>query len=383
MIALLADAHVANHRRWGGPVVGGLNVRARECVDTLCAMAAQAWSHADCDALVVLGDLFDSPRPSPPLVRATIDALLPPAVTPGTHHLGDRRVIIVLGNHDRQTQHDLDHACAAAALHPQVVVVAKPTLIKLYGVDLMCVPYQAGLAFDWLTAGLAELADGMRNQIVPPLTTRRVVATHLGIWDDQTESFLREAHDAVGVGVVKWLMDMHHISALFAGNWHKARSWAKSDRLIVIPGTACPHNFSDQPELGKLVFYMPGANMMQRPSPMCTPLFLTVDAVELAEFDESMVHGARGLYVRARVQRGEVAAALAHRARLEAFTGAGRVVVSIEVVDGLARAELARASRRAVEDFRPEDHMDLAAVAEPGTAAGVVERLRAYRAGAG
>jgi hypothetical protein len=368
---------------------GGLNHRGRECVETL-RRAAQRAHDEDCEALFVLGDLFDSTRPSPSLVYETMRAL--------THNVGDMRVVIILGNHDRQSQHDVDHACASASLMPRVQVVTKPTIVGFKGLDMLCVPYQPGEANEWLTSSLAHFAEvGISRQV------RNVVLTHLGIWDESTPAFLKAARDAVGIGHVRWLLDAHKLDGLYAGNWHEFKLWGPRQQTLAgsvrdnpevgIPGTICPHNFSDPPGYGRLLVYdseIGLARVILTPGPR----FVTLDRIE--RFETVLDRDIRTLsfesrsYVRVTVGRGDLERALAARDKIAlsdhsvGIPSGHHYVVQIDVRDSDVRETVRAAARAAVasgDDL--SGYAALAAVVDPGTPAGVERRLAAYRKEAG
>lgn len=366
-VAVIADAHVANHRRWGGPVTGGLNARGWECVGTLRRASAAA-AHAGCSALAVLGDLFDASRPSPPLVYETLRALTSGGVP----------VVIVLGNHDRQSQHDVDHACAAAALVPGVQVVTQPTAVDVADVRLLCVPYQAGRADQWFPAGVAALC---RDR---PVKRPRFVMTHLGVWDDHTPAFLKGAHDAVSLGLVHQVARDCAVDGVFAGNWHAARCWVDDGWQVpvVIPGTVCPHNFSDPPGHGRMGIV--GPDDLYRDIIVESPSFETVDLVRLGQVAAlgaacADAPGERPrLYLRVEVDAAGVADAVALRAEVEARRLP--VVVHVEVAGDDARAQARDAARRVASADDASLAEEFAATVEaPGTRQGVLDRLAAYR----
>lgn len=369
-VAVIADAHVANHRRWGGPVTGGLNARGWECVGTLRRASAAA-AHAGCSALAVLGDLFDASRPSPPLVYETLRALTS----------GGIPVVVVLGNHDRQSQHDVDHACAVAALVPGVRVVAQPTAVDVADVRLLCVPYQAGRADEWFPAGVAALC---RDR---PVKRPRFVMTHLGVWDDRTPAFLKGAHDAVSLGLVHQVARDCAVDGVFAGNWHAARCWVGDGWQVpvVIPGTVCPHNFSDPPGHGRMGV-VGGQDALYREVVVLSPSFVTVDLAGLVRAvsslgevpDQADPADHPRLYLRVEVDAAEVADAVALRAEVEARRLP--VVVHVEVAGDDARAQAREAARRvATADDASLAEEFAAAVEAPGTRQGVLDRLAAYR----
>ena len=56
-VCFLADLHVANHKRHGGPVKAGINRRCQHVLDALESAYKRA-ERLDAKAVVILGDLF-------------------------------------------------------------------------------------------------------------------------------------------------------------------------------------------------------------------------------------------------------------------------------------------------------------------------------------
>lgn len=380
-LAFVADCHVANHKRWGGETVGGLNERGRECVNVIYRSSVVA-KERGCEALFVLGDLFDGSRPTPPLVAATVKAM----------RAGPGETVVLLGNHDRQSMHPNDHACASMA-QSGVLVVTTPIIKRYQDVEVGVIPYAVGEAKDWLAAGMAQLQEQWSSRGV---AKHRLVVTHLGIWDDDTPAYMKAAQDAVGIGFVRWLCDAHKVDAFMAGNWHQARGW-KSDSArgwpnVMIPGTLIPHSFSDPPEHGAVEIYDTGCTPPARTRiPLPTPLWWKVDALKDLGGTQSALRNhfsAREpcrAYVRLTVRQDELAQALEVKDGLVRQYGDG-IVAEVQVREEEARAEVkevARAALAAGRDDLAETYADLAKVEEPGTTAGVARRLGEYRKAAG
>lgn len=209
-IGFVADCHLGNHRRFGGPVESSLNRRCREGLAVFSRAVARA-SELKCDEFIVLGDLFDYQRPEPSLIAAVQRVMQ----TSSCH------VTVLVGNHD-QTSSSL-HDNALAPLFPIVKVVETPWRSSVSWVDLALVPFHPGgsAALTWLPDVLAELYKTDQAQGVP-----RVLGLHLGIADKNTAPWLRGAADSIEVGPLMELAQQYGIQAVFAGNWHDRRYWA-------------------------------------------------------------------------------------------------------------------------------------------------------------
>jgi len=173
----------------------------------------------------VLGDLFDTSHPEPQLIAEVQEIVK------------DIQLICLLGNHEQVSGTPGDHALGPLA--PVATVVEKPTILDLDEVELWAVPFRPGRATDWLPQVLAEM-QGSASKGRQPRSVR-VLALHLGLLDDSTAPWLREAHDAVPAHLVEDLMTEHDIEVCIAGNWHDRKTWKLGGgRTILQVGTLCP-----------------------------------------------------------------------------------------------------------------------------------------------
>jgi hypothetical protein len=367
-IAFVADPHVANYRRWGGEMVNGINQRGRAVLDVLQRCSREAQKHG-CDRLIVLGDLFDHTRPTPQLVAHTASALL-------AH---DVPVTVLLGNHDLQSSGPGDNACASLGLDEAIDVIDRPLRRGIAGMEMLFVPYAPGDASDWLTAGLAKLIPDA-TQVAYNAGKLKVLATHLGIWDDATPPYLKACRDAVGIGHVRWLCDAHKIQRVYAGNWHKAMSWDSRGDIepkVFIPGTICPNGFQepDQEKVGYMIILdgSTGQNLFVNiPGPR---FFTTRWSRDGKNFARS--NGGMGVYLRMIATRADLVAAKQWAAN-ESINGKHiEVVLDPEEYAGAEhRAQVAAAVRSGLSE---DDYSGLVQIEEPGTRDGVAKRLREYK----
>lgn len=200
-VTYLADVHLGNHKRFGGPIELGMNARCRE---TLAVFEA-AVDDPEPDTFIVLGDLFDTTRPKPQLiavVRDIIEINVP--------------VRILVGNHDQDSAHPGDHAIAA--LHE----VEWFDTASWFDWTVL-VPFQPGDARQWLPAQLERFY--VKGGYTDTDWTESALGLHLGIIDDDTPPFLQNAHDAVPIDLLLELCRRFGFRAIFAGNWHRHRLW--------------------------------------------------------------------------------------------------------------------------------------------------------------
>lgn len=209
-VCFVGDCHVGNHRALGGPLVAGLNTRCREVVAVLRRSVERA-QELDASAFVVLGDLFDTDRPSPQIVAAVQDAL-----TLGGE--ADIPVWLLLGNHDMTSATPGDHALAPLDGYGLIKVVECPKVITTGGVALVMVPFEVGPASTWLPLEAEREAKHVGLD-------KRVLCTHVGIIDGSTPPWLRNAADAVTVDLLNELRASAGLTHAIAGNWHSRKLW--------------------------------------------------------------------------------------------------------------------------------------------------------------
>ena len=239
MISFVADTHIFNHRQMGGPVVVGINTRCRSTLDALSRAVTRAVN--DCEALVILGDLFDGVKPEPQVIAHVQNILA-----------ADIPIIVLAGNHDIVSGAPGDNALGP--LSECCTVVEHAQLIPCGGADLLCVPFEAGDARSWLPQRVAELVERLPRIGKPQ---PRILATHVGIIDGQTPPFLERSAEAVPLVQLVELCSTWNIDAVFTGHWHKHRQFSQSP-LVVQVGALAPTGWQDAGlEFGKLVRYDP------------------------------------------------------------------------------------------------------------------------------
>ncbi len=221
--ACVADCHVGNHAIHGGPTEAGLNRRCRLVLDTLRRAVVRA-DTLGCERFVVAGDLFDTVRPTPQMVSATIEALLV-----AQRRSSSMEIVVLLGNHDQVSTADGDNAIAV--LRHAGIQVIESTEVR----DEICyIPFQPGDARVWVPEAL-KAAKGCK-----------VVITHVGIADDKTPAFLLDAKDALPLSLVLASLP-EGVRAFAAGNWHGNRNWKETNpsRMVVQIGALCPADYGD------------------------------------------------------------------------------------------------------------------------------------------
>lgn len=237
-LAIVADPHVWPHRAFGGPVVAGVNNRARAVLDTLDRALDVAAAH-DEEWFVVAGDMFDGVLPTPQLVAAAQDVLWKARGKDGD----GPHVKILAGNHDRVSVAPGDHALGP--LNPVADLIDRPQRHRpLPSTDMWFVPHVPGPMLPYLeSAASGFAADDPAG--VGGLRTRRVLVAHLGIVDGRTPPHLVAQEDAIHVDALFDFMEKFDIGLLAAGHWHQHRSWERGGRRIIQIGALCPRDFRD------------------------------------------------------------------------------------------------------------------------------------------
>lgn len=254
-LAFVADLHMANHRAQGGPWESGLNTRGRLTVDVFGNALSLAEAH-EVDRMIVLGDVFDTTKPTPQLIAAAQQMV--------NHHHG-LEIRIIRGNHDMESTDLGDHALGPLGALRDVKVYEQPDLeilpgnpmvtFEQPGLDILYVPFEPGPAHEWLPMRVQGLMNSRSTEVV----TARVLCIHLGIYDSTMlggvdGQWISKAHDAVSLEQLAKICFQHRITAVFAGNWHSRRVWnVKEDKTgrrvtVVQAGTLCPTGW-DNPGL--------------------------------------------------------------------------------------------------------------------------------------
>lgn len=269
-IAFCADIHIGNHQQFGGALKTGMNDRCRLVIDTL-KRAYRVAVQNGCEGFYILGDLFDTEKPTPQMLAAVQEIF-------GPHN---EDVGAIVGNHDQHSYTATDHALAPLSDHIEVFEKAGVLFIDHTAkTSLWMVPYEPGPAVDWLPKRLAECTLHEKEASFRP--SRRLLAIHLGIQDAKTESFMRGHDDAISADALHILMERHDIHHTFAGNWHNARQWSFNDgKAITQVGTLAPVGFRDQglAELGEVAIYNTKAHAVKR-LPIAGPRFVKVKIAE-------------------------------------------------------------------------------------------------------
>jgi len=239
-VAVVADVHVANHKRLGGPAEIGLNERCRLAIDSL-RLACWEARERGCARLYVAGDLFDTVAPSPRVLAAVQDVLAE------SSHRGCP-VTVMPGNHDAISAEPGDHALGP--LRYVSTVVDRPSVDRLGDMDVILIPHRSGRAATWLRSAIAEAEDedseGDRaDPSQASLRSLRVLVLHLGISTSSSPSYLRDdpsSIDASGLGAIA---DESDVDIVVAGHWHDMATFSLGDARAIQIGALAPAGWGD------------------------------------------------------------------------------------------------------------------------------------------
>ena len=209
-VATVADIHIGNHRLFGGPMVGGLNARAR--VTIACLEAALTSAYGDgATKIVIAGDLFDTDLPNPAMMRAVQYAI---GMVPIP-------VIVLNGNHDMTSMDPWHTAVAPLAACPNADVVTIPTYRFDVGSGILMVPHRPGPAKDWLEDDVSSVVGQSDHRCT-------LLVVHLGIEHKDTPPWLRGSDDSIHEDQLRYICQKNGIKTVHAGNWHGVWSSTKA-----------------------------------------------------------------------------------------------------------------------------------------------------------
>lgn len=244
-IAFIADVHIGNHLRFGGPISCSKNSRCRMALS--CLERARSLVN-DCDALVIAGDLFDHHRPEAPVIAGVQEIL---------SRSSGLQTYIMRGNHDQNSDEPGDHALAPLEI-PPVSVVDEPHTQHFGandGISVMLLPYRSGESSRWIPEAVEDYADWADKHYADwKYAMTRVLVLHAGIITPGTPPYLQNAHDAISVEQLDAIAKRHGLSYVLAGNWHgrmrMEREWGQHRCTYLQIGALVPTGF-DNPGLAQ------------------------------------------------------------------------------------------------------------------------------------
>lgn len=213
---ILGDLHVWNHKAFGGPVVGGLNRRCRDILQSVYQIVEYAKLHYGVTHVVQLGDFFDGPKPSPQILNAALDMI---AATKVEWH-------IIAGNHDIAS-YDAPSALAPMNHAGNVRIYDKAQFATINGRQWLMVPYSGPDALEALKV----------LETIPDYVSM-LVAVHYGLVDSKPRA------DCISVNQVRQITEGNRKPVrMYFGHEHDSE--ASSPGLANSCGSLLPLNFSD------------------------------------------------------------------------------------------------------------------------------------------
>ena len=233
-LGLLSDPHIENFRVLGGPVTAGVNLRCRLVGDTF-ARGLQLAGKVGCDRVAVLGDLFNTGKPSPEVIGVAADAIAGSPVP----------VYVIPGNHDRSSDEPGNNALAALREVKNCIVVDEPLFLQPEGVILA--PFSPRPPVEYFTELLERAGDGDWS-----------ILGHVGIVGPGTSPFLTDGRNIISVEQIFELglkaPKNCNLRVFASGDFHQhvIHEGVLGVINIVQVGALCQANFGDSPEVGKL-----------------------------------------------------------------------------------------------------------------------------------
>ena len=344
-LAAVADVHTGNHKRFGGPAERSLNKRCRDTVAVL-ERAYKLAAAEGAKVMCVLGDLVDDVDPPPQLLADLL------RIVREAHEVDGIYSVLIVGNHDQQSDQEGDHALAPFTELPNAcVVIGDPSIMPVgpeNELELVMLPHSSAAP---AKARVTDLLDS-----IVAGTTPRVLLMHAGVADDKTAPFLKGASDSVDVETLVKAMRKGSTGLCLAGNWHDARDWDLDGTRVCQVGALVPTGF-DNPGLvgyGQLVI-LDSADGSLRRHEIDGPRFVPV--IGLKKLDE-LLNGPSSpphhkLYVSAIVSPDDLKAAnlLVAEAHKRGQLVAGEVLIdSAERVVAAKRAAGAARSAETMAD---------------------------------
>ena len=212
-IAFSADWHISN---FGPDKVGPITDRGAACL----RVVERLYEIPGVPMHVALGDIYNEDRPSPGLERALQDRMT-------------KTTAMIVGNHDQTSTAPGHHALAP--LKAQAHIVED---VEVFDIG----PAQIGLVGFRHRDGVLEALSRLDWA---PKDGFRVLGVHLGIADERTPPFLRNASDSIALETIADAAAAHGITHVMAGNWHNPEDWTYNGVRVCQVGGLIPQRFGD------------------------------------------------------------------------------------------------------------------------------------------
>jgi calcineurin-like phosphoesterase family protein len=200
---IISDVHLGNHKQNGGAIIGGVNARFEQTLQTL----KDTLDKNPHEPVVIAGDLFDKSTPTMAQV-GKVAAILRHRLMP---------TYLMMGNHDHNSSGEYDYSFSPLCSSLLVELITKPQYVNVENLRVFLCPYPHHLLDQEVNHADAAIA-------------------HAGIADGATPSFLI-SDKVLEVGkLVKW-QEKYSVPYVFSGDWHARSCWldgkAVSDTTIL------------------------------------------------------------------------------------------------------------------------------------------------------
>lgn len=236
-LAIIADPHVGNFKANGGVMLDGLNQRGHLTMQVLRG-AVQTARKQECEALLIAGDLFHSRRPEPAVIAGVQKVFAEEATDIG--------ILILPGNHDMLDATADGGNTACETLQHDATVLNTPSWVRFAWGSVFVVPFQSK---EPMSTYLAKVC-AMEQQVDPEHSGRRMLLTHVGVFDSDAPPWCADAKDGISSTALFEAMEAAKIPVAFVGNFHNGKRWKSPDNTmeIIQCGTLCPHGHTDAGE---------------------------------------------------------------------------------------------------------------------------------------
>ena len=267
-ICFSADWHISN---FGPDKHGPITDRGAAClrvVERLYQLPAALH--------IGLGDIFDLDRPSPGLVRALQDRVV-------------KRTALIVGNHDQTSTESTHHALAP--LREQAHIVEDSEVFVIDRLQIGLVGFRKR----------DEVIDSLGDLEWQELGGPRILGVHLGVADDRTPAFLRNASDSIALNDLVTACQGYGITHVFAGNWHNPEDWLVDGVRVCQVGGLIPQRFGDPHDVhGRVALFDTKTGEVTFET-LAGPRFVTVEGEP--PWEKPTVVDADPLHLRFRISR--------------------------------------------------------------------------------
>jgi DNA repair exonuclease SbcCD nuclease subunit len=228
-IGVISDLHYENHKILGGPLGAGVNRRCSDIGEAVRTATMEAAARG-CHHVVVTGDIFDNPSPSPEVIGQAASDFSRSAL----------KLFLMPGNHERSSDTKGHNALAALRESQQCLVDDRPMLDGRRGACDLWLPFVENPR-DYIDRMLAETPDV------------NFIFLHAGIVSEDSEFWAKEGRNTISVEDCERWAKEYGVRGVIAGDWHGHRILKDRDPLIVQVGSLTQVDFGDPPNCGKLV----------------------------------------------------------------------------------------------------------------------------------